>query len=74
MRFWFLVSGGWLALSGVLFSLLVFVLGLPILPSLGAVIVLVSLLCWLWSRDIPAKPLAMRESSWNTLEDEDERV
>lgn len=71
MRFWFLVSGGWLVFSGLLFALLVFVVKAPILISLGAAFGLVTLLLWFWSRDIPARDLVMRESLWNTPEDEE---
>lgn len=65
-----MVIGGWLAFSGVLFASLVLVLGQPVLISLGTSLGLVAVLFWLWSRDIPAKDLQMRESLWNTPEDE----
>jgi uncharacterized membrane protein YccF (DUF307 family) len=74
MRFWFLVTGGWLVFSGVLFVSLVFALGVPILPAVGASVALTGLLLWLWSRDIEAKPLTMNESLWNTPEEEEEDV
>ncbi len=66
-----MVAGCWLAFSGVLFTSLVLVLGHPVLISLGASLVLVAVLFWLWSRDIPAPDLEMRESLWNTPEDEE---
>lgn len=60
-----------MAFSGLLFAGLVFALGLPILPSLTASLALTALLLWFWSRDIPAEPLSLNESLWNTPEDED---
>ena len=67
-----MLAGCWLGFSGVLFGLLVLVLGQPVLISLGASLALVAVLFWLWGRDIPAEDLQMRESLWNTPEDEDE--
>lgn len=71
MRFWLYVIGGWLAFSGLLFAVLVFVFKSPVLISLVSAVALVSLLLWFWSRDIPARDLVMRESLWNTPEDEE---
>jgi hypothetical protein len=66
-----MVLVGWMAFSGLLFAGLAFALGLPILPSLAASGALIALLLWFWSRDIPAPDLHMRESLWNTPEDDD---
>lgn len=71
MRFWLTLVGVWLFLSGLLFASLVFAMGLPVLISLGASLGLMAVLFWFWSRDVPAKDLQMRESLWNTPEDDD---
>lgn len=70
MKFWFTVMGGWLLFSGLLFAGLAFALGVPLLPAAGASFGLTTLLLWLWSRDVEAKPLSLNESLWNTPEDE----
>ena len=72
MRFFLLVMGGWLAFSGLLFAILVFVVKAPILIALVSAVGLVGLLLWFWSREIPARDLVMRESLWNTPEDEED--
>ena len=71
MRFWFFVLGGWLVFSGTIFAILVFGFGAPILISLGSSFALTTLVLWFWSRDVEAEPLSMRESLWNTPDDED---
>ena len=70
MRFWLAVIGGWLLFSGVLFASLVLAMGLPVLISLGASLGLMAVLFWFWSRDVPSKELEMRESLWNTPDED----
>lgn len=70
MKLWLLIVGCWLLFSGVLFASLVLAMGMPVLISLWASLGLMAVLFWLWSRDIPAKDLRMRESTWNTPDDD----
>ena len=72
MKFWLIVLTGWLASCGVLTALVMFLFDAPFLLTLGSVAALVTALLWLWSRDAEAEPLSMRESLWNTPEDDEE--
>lgn len=69
--YWLKVAGLWLALCGVIGASLVLVMGLPVLQSLVAVAVLVTGLFWHWNRELPAPEMVLRESLWNTPEDDD---
>ena len=69
-----MVLVSWLAACGILFALVVLLVGAPILPSLVSVLGLGGLLLWLWSRETVAEPLSMNESLWNTPEDEEEEL
>lgn len=73
MRILLAVFAVWLTLSGVIFASLVLALGLPVPVSLAVAGGLGAALCWFFfARDIDAEPLTMRESTWNTPEDEDQ--
>lgn len=72
MKFWLIVLGGWLASCGVLFALLVFLFGAPFLPSLVSAAALVTALLWFSNRSVEAEPLSLRESLWNTPDEEED--
>lgn len=74
MKFWLMVLGGWLAFCGVLTALVVFLFDAPFLLALGSAAALVTALLWFWNRSVEAEPLSLRESLWNTPEDEEEEV
>lgn len=72
MKLWLTLLSVWAVFSGTLFSILVFVLDAPFLMSLVASCVLVLALLCFWGRDTDAEPLSMRESLWNTPEEEED--
>jgi hypothetical protein len=71
LKYWLVMAGCWLLFSGVLFTSLVLAMGLPVLVSLAVTVAVVGLTCWYWTREVPAKDLEMRESLWNTPEDDE---
>lgn len=68
---WLKISGALLAFSGAVFALLVLVLGFGVWEALGCVIVLLVALVALAAREVRAPDLVMRDSLWNTPEDDD---
>lgn len=71
---WVKVVGALLAFSGVIFAGLVLAVGFSFVEALVCVIVLLACLLMLASREIKAPDLVMRESQWNTPEDENDTV
>jgi hypothetical protein len=68
---WLKLIGAVLAFSGVIFAGLVLAVGFSVVEALVCVIVLLACLLMLASREIKAPDLVMRESQWNTPEDDD---
>lgn len=69
---WLKVAGSLLALSGAVFASLVLAMGFSVLEALGCVTVLLVVLWVLINREVQAPDLVMRESLWNTPEDEED--
>lgn len=69
---WLKVAGALLAFSGAVFASLVLAMGFSVLEALGCVAVLLVAIWILMNREVEAPDLQMRESLWNTPEDDDE--
>lgn len=69
---WLKVAGSLLAFSGAVFLSMVLAMGFSVLEALGCVIVLLIAIWILMNREVQAPDLVMRESLWNTPEDDDE--
>lgn len=71
VRLWAFIILGWVALCGVIFVTVMWTMGLSMFASLMVALALTAVLLLLWTRDVPAKDLQMRESLWNTPDDSD---
>lgn len=71
VRLWALIILGWMSLCAVIFVTVMWTMGLSMFASLMVALALTGVLLLLWTRDVPAKDLQMRESLWNTPDDSD---